>query len=72
MFVKNIQNKTKKIHIPSLNKSIIQDAIEFLNESNYVLGPSRDGGFYLFGSKSSNNISLDLVKNNDFYPFKIL
>ena len=52
--------------IPSLNKSIIQDAIEFLNESNYVLGPSRDGGFYLFGSKSSNNISLDLVKNNDF------
>ena len=58
--------------IPSLNKNIILMAMEFLEKNNYVVGPSRDGGFYLFGLKLFNEDSLDLIKNNEFIQIKNL
>ena len=37
--------------IPSLSSEIINDAIRVLDYKDYVLGPSKDGGFYLLGFK---------------------
>ena len=37
--------------IPSLSSDIISDAIRVLDYKDYVLGPSKDGGFYLLGFK---------------------
>ena len=46
-------NKTLLVgsDIPSLSSEIINDAIRVLNYKDYVLGPSKDGGFYLLGFK---------------------
>ena len=40
------------IDIPQLSTKFIINAFRYLENNNYVLGPSSDGGFYLFGSKS--------------------
>ena len=37
--------------IPSLSSDIISEAIRVLDYKDYVLGPSKDGGFYLLGFK---------------------
>ena len=34
---------------PQLTKVHIQDAIAYLNTNNVVIGPSKDGGYYLLG-----------------------
>ncbi|MBS82837.1 MAG: hypothetical protein CMD65_01735 [Gammaproteobacteria bacterium] len=41
--------------IPTLNHQIINKAIKSLNYKKYVIGPSKDGGFYLLGTTISFN-----------------
>jgi len=41
--------------IPTLNHRIIADAVKSLNYKKYVIGPSKDGGFYLLGSTIHRN-----------------
>jgi len=36
---------------PDLPKKYIENAVEKLNTNDFVLGPTEDGGFYLFGLK---------------------
>lgn len=38
--------------IPDLNKDIILDAYKKLDNNDFVIGPSNDGGYYLLGMKS--------------------
>jgi rSAM/selenodomain-associated transferase 1 len=35
--------------LPDLNKTLLTDALEKLNEKNVVFGPADDGGYYLIG-----------------------
>ena len=46
--------------IPDLSKEIILQAEETLNESDIVIGPSHDGGYYLLGMK---NVHKNLFKD---------
>ena len=39
------------IDIPQLDLTLISEAFNHLVKSDFVLGPSQDGGFYLFGSR---------------------
>lgn len=41
---------------PYLSSSIIDSAFKSLDESDYVLGPTFDGGYYLIGMKNPNNL----------------
>ena len=43
-----------------LSASVIEDAYKFLNESDVVIGPAKDGGYYLLGMK---NLHPCLFKN---------
>jgi len=38
---------------PSVNKTHVQDATKCLRESEVVIGPARDGGYYLIGIRDS-------------------
>jgi rSAM/selenodomain-associated transferase 1 len=40
--------------VPDLSKEIIQNAFKSLDNSDVVIGPSRDGGYYLLGMKRMN------------------
>ena len=40
------------LDIPQINCQLIDQAFESLRHSDYVIGPSTDGGFYLFGTKN--------------------
>ncbi len=46
--------------LPTLNLSIINDALNILKSKDYVVGPSKDGGFYLLGF---NGQYKDIIKN---------
>ena len=47
--------------IPDLSKEIILEATDLLDESDLVLGPSHDGGYYLLGMrKIYNNLFEDI------------
>ena len=37
--------------IPQIDQTLIREAFDNLVTSDFVLGPSQDGGFYLFGSR---------------------
>jgi len=37
-----------------LNSGIIEEAFKALEENDYVLGPAKDGGYYLLGMKALN------------------
>lgn len=37
---------------PKISSSIIEEAFETLNQKDTVIGPAKDGGYYLLGSKS--------------------
>ncbi|WP_341867428.1 TIGR04282 family arsenosugar biosynthesis glycosyltransferase [Leptospira kanakyensis] len=55
-FRKEFQRGAKKILIigtdcPYLKESILLDAYKKLDESDFVIGPARDGGYYLLGMK---------------------
>jgi rSAM/selenodomain-associated transferase 1 len=41
--------------IPDLSKEIIIDAFVKLNSYDIVIGPSKDGGYYLLGMKKMNS-----------------
>ena len=41
--------------IPDLSKEIIVDAFDKLNSYDVVIGPSKDGGYYLLGMKKMNS-----------------
>jgi len=47
--------------LPTLNLSIINDALNVLKSKDYVVGPSKDGGFYLLGF---NGQYKDIIKND--------
>ena len=38
-----------------LSASVIEDAYKFLNESDVVIGPAKDGGYYLLGMKNPHS-----------------
>ena len=42
--------------IPDLDRSIIQAAFKTLEGNDVVIGPDRDGGYYLFGTRERNSI----------------
>jgi rSAM/selenodomain-associated transferase 1 len=58
------QNNRKAIiigtDIPDLSKEIILEAVNALDESDLVLGPSHDGGYYLLGL---NKVYADLFED---------
>ncbi len=37
--------------IPDLSKEVIKNAFELLDSNDVVIGPAKDGGYYLFGMK---------------------
>lgn len=37
--------------IPDINKSLLKEAFQHLNDNDYVIGPAVDGGYYLLGMK---------------------
>lgn len=41
--------------IPDLSNEIINDAINKLDQADVVIGPSKDGGYYLLGMKKMHN-----------------
>ncbi|MBI3518497.1 MAG: TIGR04282 family arsenosugar biosynthesis glycosyltransferase, partial [Bacteroidetes bacterium] len=90
-FVKAFNMKYKKVIIIGsdcldLNENIISDAFKLLDEQEVVLGPARDGGYYLLGMRnyypqlfknktwSSENVLLDtlLDLSNLNLSFKLL
>ena len=48
--------------IPSLTKGIIMDAKYLLSKKDIVIGPSKDGGFYLIGMKGPYQNFIDCTK----------
>ena len=44
---------------PSLNHEIIHEAFSALEEHDYVIGPSADGGYYLLGMKKFSSLPFD-------------
>ncbi len=44
---------------PSLNNEIIDEAFLALEEHDYVIGPSEDGGYYLLGMKKFSSLPFD-------------
>ncbi|MFC5193783.1 TIGR04282 family arsenosugar biosynthesis glycosyltransferase [Bizionia hallyeonensis] len=70
-----------------LNAEIISEGFQKLNENDYVLGPAKDGGYYLFGMKqlhpkvfknkawgteSIRKDTLDDLQNEDIHLLEIL
>lgn len=52
-----------------LNSKIIQEAFEKLNTHNVVIGPAKDGGYYLLGAHS---FYPDLFKDIDWSTTRVL
>jgi rSAM/selenodomain-associated transferase 2/rSAM/selenodomain-associated transferase 1 len=47
--------------IPDISASIISHAVEVLENKDFVLGPSRDGGYYLIGLKEINLVLFEEI-----------
>ncbi|MEC9205985.1 MAG: DUF2064 domain-containing protein [Pseudomonadota bacterium] len=71
--------------IPSLTNKFINDTISHLDKKNYVIGPSKDGGFYLLGAKEfkyrdihlskyrySNYLSITKILDKKTIPYSLL
>ena len=54
--------------LPSLSPKHLEDGLESLSESDLVLGPSEDGGYYLIGLKS---LEYHLFENIDWSTEKV-
>ena len=52
-----------------LNSGIIEEAFKALEESDYVLGPAKDGGYYLIGMKELN---LEVFQNKEWSTENVL
>lgn len=48
--------------IPDLSNDIILKAFEYLDRNEFVIGPSRDGGYYLLGMKKSYPILFEDIE----------
>ncbi len=55
--------------IYDLNKDIIENAFQELENHDYVLGPAQDGGYYLIGMKSLNS---EVFKNKKWGTSNVL
>lgn len=55
--------------VPDLSKEVIQNAFKSLDNSDVVIGPSRDGGYYLLGMKRMNPNLFEGIEysNNSVY-----
>lgn len=47
---------------PELDSDIINEAFEKLSQYDIVIGPARDGGYYLLGMKGQNNFLFENMK----------
>ena len=58
--------------MPSLTYDIIELTINFLDKNDYVIGPSKDGGYYLLANNNFNNKSIDMLQDigSDFSSIK--
>ena len=66
-FKKSFSKGYKKILIigtdcPDVDENILESAYENLNQSDVVIGPAIDGGYYLLGMKKENSVLFDDVK----------
>ena len=48
--------------IPDITSEILSDAFQKLESSDYVVGPARDGGFYLIGTKKPESNIFNGIK----------
>lgn len=48
---------------PGIDATLIENAFEILNKKDVVIGPSADGGYYLFGM---SKLTLDLFRDIDW------
>jgi len=55
--------------LPDLNEHHINQAFEALETHGYVIGPSKDGGYYLLGMKTNNDL---LFKNKKWGESTVL
>lgn len=55
--------------VPDISCKIIEDAFNSLDESDVVLGPAKDGGYYLIGMKEQSDF---LFKGIDWGSEKVL
>lgn len=67
-------NKYKKVIIIGsdcidLNESVIEDAYRLLEDNDIVIGPAKDGGYYLLGMKSPHSC---LFKNISWSTSQVL
>ena len=67
-------NKYKKVIIIGsdcidLNESVIEDAYRLLEDNDIVIGPAKDGGYYLLGMKRPNSC---LFKNISWSTSQVL
>ena len=73
-FENTFLNKYQKVIIIGsdcfdLSASVIEDAYEFLNYSDIVIGPAKDGGYYLLGMK---NLHQCLFRNISWSTSEVL
>lgn len=54
---------------PEISKDIIEQAFDHLEEHDFVIGPSRDGGYYLLGLKNTN---VDVFSNIPWSTAQVL
>lgn len=54
---------------PGLNSETILKAFKMLGDNDYVIGPSKDGGYYLLGMKTANN---DMFENISWSTDEVL
>ncbi len=48
--------------VPDISKKLIADSFMLLDEKDFVIGPSTDGGYYLLGMKNLNcNLFSDII-----------
>ena len=55
--------------IPDLSKEIIMKAFEMLDSYDVVIGPAKDGGYYLLGMKKMNS---ELFEKIEYSTFSVL
>lgn len=71
---RNAFHKSEKVIIigtdcMELTRDLINEAFERLDENDYVVGPSNDGGYYLLGMRQFN---AELFQNIDWSTDKVL
>ncbi len=64
-FSQVLKNHPKAVLIgsdcPTLSKAILEEAFSLLDQNDIVLGPSRDGGYYLVGCKNVHPVLFERI-----------